>query len=102
VTFLAPDADLGLDQRGGWLAWRVCKRRHQLLFWRKRARRGVKQMTFKLSNRSLEKLEGVDDRLVAVVKHAIGISKIDFGVICGMRTIQEQEAACRKEALVRQ
>ena len=48
-------------------------------------------MTFKLSNRSLEKLEGVDDALVAVVRQAIGISKIDFGVICGMRTIQEQE-----------
>jgi peptidoglycan LD-endopeptidase CwlK len=48
-------------------------------------------MTFKLSNRSLEKLEGVDDALVAVVRQAIGISKIDFGVICGMRTTQEQE-----------
>jgi peptidoglycan LD-endopeptidase CwlK len=55
-------------------------------------------MTFKLSNRSLEKLEGVDDALVAVVKHAIGISKIDFGVICGMRTIQEQEELVAKGA----
>jgi peptidoglycan LD-endopeptidase CwlK len=65
--------------------------RDQLLFRRKRASRGIEQMTFKLSNRSLEKLEGVDDALVAVVRQAIGISKIDFGVICGMRTIQEQE-----------
>ena len=37
-------------------------------------------MTFKLSNRSLEKLDGVDERLVAIVKHAIGATKIDFGV----------------------
>jgi peptidoglycan LD-endopeptidase CwlK len=49
-------------------------------------------MTFKLSSRSFEKLEGVDDALVAVVRQAIGITKVDFGVICGMRTIQEQEA----------
>ena len=55
-------------------------------------------MTFKLSNRSLEKLEGVDDALVAVVRQAIGISKVDFGVICGMRTIQEQEALVAKGA----
>ena len=55
-------------------------------------------MTFKLSNRSLEKLEGVDDALVAVVRQAIGISKVDFGVICGMRTIQEQEELVAKGA----
>ena len=36
---------------------------------------------FKLSRRSLDKLEGVDDRLVAVVKHAITVTKTDFGVI---------------------
>lgn len=47
-------------------------------------------MSFKLSNRSLGKLEGVDERLVAVVKHAITVTKIDFGVICGLRTIEEQ------------
>ena len=28
-------------------------------------------MAFKLSRRSLDRLEGVDDRMVAVVKHAI-------------------------------
>jgi len=47
-------------------------------------------MTFKLSQRSLDKLEGVDERLVAVVKYAIAVTKIDFGVICGLRTIEEQ------------
>jgi hypothetical protein len=32
-------------------------------------------MTFNLSQRSLDKLEGVDERLVAVVKHAITVTK---------------------------
>jgi peptidoglycan L-alanyl-D-glutamate endopeptidase CwlK len=48
-------------------------------------------MTFKLSQRSLDKMEGVDADLVAVTKRAIELTKIDFGVIYGMRTIQEQE-----------
>jgi len=47
-------------------------------------------MTFKLSARSEAKLEGLDPRLVAVVKSAIHKTKIDFGVICGMRTLEEQ------------
>jgi len=47
-------------------------------------------MTFKLSQRSLDKMEGVDESLVAVVKRAIAETKIDFGVIYGMRTIEEQ------------
>tara|TARA_R110000803_G_scaffold5168_1_gene17177 strand:- start:276 stop:728 length:453 start_codon:yes stop_codon:yes gene_type:complete len=49
-------------------------------------------MAFKLSKRSLRKLEGVDENLVAVVKRAIELTKIDFGVTFGMRTIEEQEA----------
>ena len=48
-------------------------------------------MTFKLSQRSINKMEGVDADLVAVTKRAIELTKIDFGVIYGMRTIQEQE-----------
>ena len=47
---------------------------------------------YKLSKRSLDKLEGLDPRLVAVVKSAIHRTKIDFGVICGMRTMEEQKA----------
>lgn len=47
-------------------------------------------MKFKLSQRSLSKLEGVDADLQAVVKLAIGVTKVDFGVICGLRTIEEQ------------
>tara|TARA_R110000822_G_scaffold114018_2_gene245409 strand:+ start:755 stop:1210 length:456 start_codon:yes stop_codon:yes gene_type:complete len=48
-------------------------------------------MTYKLSQRSLDRLEGVDERLVAVVKQAITITKIDFGVICGLRTVEMQK-----------
>jgi len=55
-------------------------------------------MTFKLSQRSLKKLEGVDERLVAVVKYAITETKIDFGVICGLRTIEEQRKLVAKGA----
>tara|TARA_R100000935_G_scaffold33834_1_gene54264 strand:- start:6 stop:458 length:453 start_codon:yes stop_codon:yes gene_type:complete len=48
-------------------------------------------VSFKLSERSLSKLEGVDSSLVAVVKRAIELTKVDFGVIYGMRTVEEQE-----------
>lgn len=47
-------------------------------------------MTFKLSQRSLSKLEGVDPRLVAVVKRAIELTKVDFGVTEGLRTVERQ------------
>ena len=47
-------------------------------------------MTFKLSQRSLDKMEGVDENLVAVVKSAIHNTKVDFGVIYGLRTMEEQ------------
>ena len=55
-------------------------------------------MAFKLSSRSEAKLEGLDPRLVAVVKSAIHKTKIDFGVICGMRTTEEQKALVAKGA----
>lgn len=48
-------------------------------------------MTFKLSQRSLDRLAGVDSNLVAVVKRAIEITKVDFGVIEGFRTIERQQ-----------
>lgn len=47
-------------------------------------------MTFKLSKRSLDNLTGVDERLVAVVEYAIQVTKVDFGVIEGLRTSQRQ------------
>lgn len=55
-------------------------------------------MTFKLSQRSLSKLEGVDERLVAVVKYAIGESTVDFGVIEGVRSINRQRELVAKGA----
>lgn len=45
---------------------------------------------FKLSKRSLSRLEGVDADLVAVVKRAIKITTVDFGVTEGMRSIETQ------------
>jgi peptidoglycan LD-endopeptidase CwlK len=48
-------------------------------------------MAFKLSGRSIKKLKGVNEGLVAVVKDAIGITKIDFGVTFGLRTLEEQK-----------
>ena len=48
-------------------------------------------MSFKLSTRSLGKLEGVDSRLIDVVERAIELTKVDFGVIYGMRTEEEQK-----------
>tara|TARA_R110000764_G_scaffold2221_2_gene9508 strand:+ start:8655 stop:9107 length:453 start_codon:yes stop_codon:yes gene_type:complete len=53
---------------------------------------------YKLSKRSLDRLNGVDERLEAVVRHAITATKIDFGVICGMRTLEEQRALVEKGA----
>jgi peptidoglycan LD-endopeptidase CwlK len=55
-------------------------------------------MTFKLSQRSLGNLEGVDKRLQQVVHYAIGETKVDFGVICGLRTIEEQKELVAKGA----
>ena len=48
-------------------------------------------MSFSLSSRSLKKLEGVDDTLVEVVKEAINLTKVHFGVTYGMRTLEEQQ-----------
>ena len=48
-------------------------------------------MPFKLSQRSFQKLVGVDQQLVETVKKAIELTKIDFGVIYGVRNIEEQE-----------
>lgn len=46
---------------------------------------------FKLSQRSLNRLVGVNENLVNVVKRAIEISEVDFMVIEGLRTKQRQE-----------
>ena len=46
---------------------------------------------FKLSQRSLDKLDGVHPDMVAVVKRAIELTDVDFGVTYGVRTLAEQE-----------
>jgi|TARA_B110000285_G_scaffold186378_1_gene211695 peptidoglycan L-alanyl-D-glutamate endopeptidase CwlK len=48
-------------------------------------------MEFKLSSRSIGRLSGIEPDLIEVVKAAIEMTKVDFGVTCGMRTLQEQE-----------
>ena len=48
-------------------------------------------MAFKLSGRSLNKLEGVHRVLVDTVKRAIEVSSVDFGVIYGVRSLAEQK-----------
>lgn len=45
---------------------------------------------FTLSKKSLKKLEGVHPDLVKVVKRAIEITEIDFAVIDGLRTYEQQ------------
>lgn len=55
-------------------------------------------MSFKLSTRSLSKLEGVKPELVAVVKRAIEITDVDFAVIEGVRTVQRQRELVAKGA----
>lgn len=49
-------------------------------------------MSFKLSTKSKNRLKGVRPELVSVVERAIELTKVDFGVTCGVRTIKEQEA----------
>jgi peptidoglycan L-alanyl-D-glutamate endopeptidase CwlK len=53
-------------------------------------------MSFKLSSRSTAKLDKVDSGLVAIVRMAILETKVDFGVICGLRTIEEQKVLVDK------
>lgn len=47
-------------------------------------------MTFKLSQNSIDRMKGVDERLVNVVKRAIEISEVDFAVTEGLRTKERQ------------
>ena len=48
-------------------------------------------MAFKLSNRSLGKLKGVNPLMIDTVKRAIEVSSVDFGVIYGVRSLAEQK-----------
>lgn len=53
-------------------------------------------MSFKLSQRSLDRLKGVDEDLVSVVKRAIEITTVDFAVIEGLRTPERQKELMEK------
>jgi peptidoglycan LD-endopeptidase CwlK len=46
---------------------------------------------FKLSDNSLSKLKGVDPKLIAVVKRAIQLTTVDFGVSEGLRSLETQK-----------
>lgn len=48
-------------------------------------------MEFKLSQRSLSRLEGLEPELIGVVNRAIELTNVDFGVTCGIRSKAEQE-----------
>jgi peptidoglycan L-alanyl-D-glutamate endopeptidase CwlK len=47
-------------------------------------------MTFALSKRSIDRLEGVNPKLIEVVNTAIKLTRIDFGVTEGLRTVNRQ------------
>jgi len=55
-------------------------------------------MAFKLSQRSLDRLDGVKPQLVELVKRAIEITTIDFGVIEGLRSEERQKELVAKGA----
>lgn len=48
-------------------------------------------MTFKLSQKSIDRLSGVHPDLVSVVKRAIEVSEVDFAVLEGYRSKARQE-----------
>ena len=47
-------------------------------------------MTFRLSQRSMKRLEGVHPDLVKVVQRAIEVTEVDFGVLEGRRSLARQ------------
>ena len=55
-------------------------------------------MSFELSARSKERLEGVNDHLIMVVDRAIQLTDVDFGVSEGLRTEARQKELVAKGA----
>jgi hypothetical protein len=55
-------------------------------------------MSFRFSQRSLSRLEGVKPELQRVAHRAIQLTKIDFGITCGLRTVAEQRELVAKGA----
>lgn len=54
-------------------------------------------MTFSLSQKSLDKMQGVDSRLIQVVKRAIEITTVDFKVLEGLRTPERQQELLKQK-----
>ena len=50
------------------------------------------------SEKSKAKLQGVDPRLVKVTELALQRSPFDFGITCGLRTVEEQKELVAKGA----
>jgi peptidoglycan L-alanyl-D-glutamate endopeptidase CwlK len=48
-------------------------------------------MTYKFSKSSLERLKEVDMQLILLANEVIKITKIDFSIIWGKRTLEEQQ-----------
>jgi peptidoglycan LD-endopeptidase CwlK len=55
-------------------------------------------MSYKLSRKSLERMQGVHPDLVKVVLLAIQLTEVDFGVTEGVRTIEKQREYVAKGA----
>ena len=55
-------------------------------------------MTFRLSQKSLDRLSGVHPDLVDVVKRAIEITEVDFAVLEGVRSKARQEQLFKQKA----
>lgn len=55
-------------------------------------------MTYKFSQRSLDHLNGVHPALVTVMKRAIQLSPVDFAIIDGLRSVEEQRELFKKGA----
>lgn len=55
-------------------------------------------MSFRLSERSLKRLTGVQPRLVTLVREAAALSPVDFMVTEGLRTPERQAALVRAGA----
>jgi len=55
-------------------------------------------MTFRLSQKSIDRLSGVHPDLVAVVKRALEITEVDFAVLEGVRSRVRQEQLFKQKA----
>ncbi len=51
----------------------------------------------KLSKRSLKNIKGIDERLILILGMLLARGKVDLTIICGMRTLEEQQEAFKNE-----